>query len=292
MELEQYVAALADPNQPLARAGLKALADLDPRQTAEIWPTWQQIPEDRRLEVVQALVELGEDNIDLDFREFLFANLSDTDAEVRTLAVEGLWEDERSKVQARLIELLNDKETDVRAAAAVSLSRFAHKAELGELPAAQAQTLRTALLQAMADPDQPGAVRRRLVEALGYFADSTEAQAEIGRAYAQPDQLMRESAVMAMGRSMRPTWFPYIQRELRSPSPAMRYEAARAVGELGEDGQELVNALLPLVDDDDDEVSLASIWSLGQVGGQHAKRVLQRLVRSKDDARRQAAEEA
>ncbi len=103
---------------------------------------------------------------------------------------------------------------------------------------------------------------------------------------------MRESAVLAMGRSMRPTWHPYIERELKSPSPAMRYEAARAVGELGEDGQPFLAGLLPLVDDEDGEIATAAIWSLGQVGGPSAKRVLQRLARSKDNARRAAANEA
>jgi HEAT repeat protein len=103
---------------------------------------------------------------------------------------------------------------------------------------------------------------------------------------------MRESAVLAMGRSMRPTWFPYIERELKSPSPALRYEAARAVGELGEDGRPLLAALLPLVDDDDAEIAQAAIWALGQVGGASARRLLERLARSKDDARSQAASDA
>jgi HEAT repeat protein len=50
--------------------------------------------------------------------------------------------------------------------------------------------------------------------------------------------------------------------------------------------------LLPLVDDDDTEISLAAIWALGQVGGPSAKRLLERLVRVKDTTRRQAASEA
>jgi HEAT repeat protein len=149
-----------------------------------------------------------------------------------------------------------------------------------------------ALLAAATDPEQPLDVRRRAVEGLGYFANSKEAQAEVGRAYAHPELTVRESAILAMGRSMRPVWLPYIERELKSASPAMRYEAARAVGEMGEDGRALLPSLLPLVDDDDGEIATAAIWSLGQVGGPSAKRVLQRLARSKDDARRTAANAA
>jgi HEAT repeat protein len=72
----------------------------------------------------------------------------------------------------------------------------------------------------------------------------------------------------------------------------LRYEAARAVGELGEEGQPMVGSLLALVDDDDLEVAIATIWALGQVGGEHARRVLRRIARSNDSARRQAAEDA
>lgn len=292
MELLEYIQSLGDLNKPLTHSGLKLLSDLEATQIQGFWEDWRRIAADRRLEIVQALAELAEDNVDLDFREVFFAFLDDADAEVRTAAVEGLWEDERSKTMLRLLQLLHDPDGEVRATAAISLSRFAYRAELGELVPADVQAIRTALLSVATDPEQPLEVRRRAIEGLGYFAASTEAQAEIGRAYAHPEQLMRESAIVAMGRSMRPTWFPYIERELRSVSPALRYEAARAVGELGESGQPLIGALLPLVDDDDSEVSLATIWALGQVGGTHARRVLQRLARSKDDARRQAADEA
>jgi HEAT repeat protein len=51
-------------------------------------------------------------------------------------------------------------------------------------------------------------------------------------------------------------------------------------------------SLLPLVDDDDGEIATTAIWALGQVGGPSAKRVLQRIARSKDDARRTAANAA
>jgi HEAT repeat protein len=241
---------------------------------------------------VRELDALAEDNIDLDFRPVLRACLSDADAEVRAAAIEGLWEDESERTMERLITLLHDEAGLVRAAAAVALAPFAYRAELGELPAATGQKLLATLLEVTVDPEQPLEVRRRSVEGLGYFAGSKEAQAEIGRAYAHSELMMRESAVLAMGRSMRPTWFPYIERELKSQSPALRYEAARAVGELGDEGRPLLPSLLPLVDDDDAEIAQAAIWSLGQVGGPGAKRVLERLSRSSDEARRQAASDA
>ncbi|MCG8350220.1 MAG: HEAT repeat domain-containing protein [Chloroflexales bacterium] len=284
--------ALGDISKPLTMRGLKTLSNLDDGQIATLWDQWQQIPGERRLEIVQALNQLAEDNIDLDFRQLLLTLLDDRDSAVRAAAINGLWEDERSWTLHRLFDLLHDPTGEVRAAATLGLSRFAYRAEVGELPEDDAQKVCTVLLELAGDPEQPLEVRRRAVEGLGYFCNSQESQVEIGRAYAHPEQLMRESAIAAMGRSMRSVWFPYIVRELHSISPALRYEAARAVGELGEEGQQLVSPLLPLVDDEDVEVSQAAIWALGQVGGPHAQRVLQRLARSRDDARRQAALEA
>ena len=85
---------------------------------------------------------------------------------------------------------------------------------------------------------------------------------------------------------------PTIGRELTSPSPALRYEAARAAGEMGEDARSLLAKLAPLLNDHDSEVALAAIWALGQVGGDSAKRVLQQVHKSEDETRRQAAADA
>lgn len=292
MTFEEQLTRLGDSNTPLVRAELKALANIGPETLKSFWQIWRQFSGERRTEIVHALHDLGEDNVDLDFRPVFRACLSDSEPEVRAAAVAGLWEDESERTMERLISLIDDESGLVRAAAIVGLAPFAYRAEVGELSAATSQRLQGILLRAATDPEQPAEVRRRAIEGLGYFAGSKEAQAEIGRAYAHSELAMRESAVLAMGRSMRPTWFPYIERELKSPSPALRYEAARAVGELGEDGRPMLTSLLALVDDDDTEISQAAIWALGQVGGPSAKRVLERLARSKDEARSTAANDA
>ncbi|MGQ9926978.1 MAG: HEAT repeat domain-containing protein [Chloroflexaceae bacterium] len=292
MMFEEHLARLGDLERPLAYAELKALSDLGPEMLKVFWAAWREFPAERRLAIIRELDELAEDNVDLDFRPVFRACLSDPDAEVRAAAINGLWEDESLATMNRLIAMLDDEAGVARAAATLALARFAYLCQIGDLSAAEGARLLAVLLRIATDPEQPLEVRRRAVEALGYFAASREAQTEIGRAYAHSELAMRESALLAMGRSMRPTWFPYIERELKSPSPALRYEAARAVGELAEEGRPLLPALLPLVDDDDLEIALAAIWALGQVGGSSARRVLERLARSRDLSRRQAADEA
>src|SRR6266540_531105 len=142
------------------------------------------------------------------------------------------------------------------------------------------------------DQRQPLDVRRRALESAGYFANVPEVQQQVGLAYESDEQLLRESALVAMGRSMLPRWMPTIAKELDSPSPALRYEAAHAVGEFAEQGRTLLPKLMPLLNDSDSEVAFAAIWALGQVGGDSAKRVLQQIRKTDDEARRLAAIDA
>lgn len=289
---QEQLRALADPDQPLVKKSVTLFSDLHRHEVAALRPTWRTLSAERRQEFVQALRTLAEDNSDLDFRQFFLGCLDDPEDRVRAIAVDGLWEDRSSRTLEWLLSLVHDPAGEVRVAAVLGLSRFAYMAEMEELRPEQARAVCTTLLDVAADPTQPITVRRRAVEALGYFANSPEAQTEVARAYEHADQMMRESALVGMGRSMHPQWFASIRRELRSPSPAMRYEAARAVGELAEDGREMLPALLPLVDDADLEVAQAAIWALGQVGSDQARQTLKRLTRTSSEARQQAAEEA
>ena len=117
-------------------------------------------------------------------------------------------------------------------------------------------------------------------------------QHEIELAYAGNEQLLRESALVAMGRSMLARWLPTIGAALGSASPALRYEAARAAGEMAESARALALPLASLIDDSDSEVALAAIWALGQVGGDFARGALQRARKGRDETRGQAADDA
>jgi HEAT repeat protein len=292
LSFAERVAQLDTMEKAPTRLDLKLLANLGPESVYIFWEQWQRFSLDRRRHIMRLLAELAEEQIQLDYRPVFRACLADQDAQIRVLAIEGLWEDDHEQMMDRLIQMLHDPAGEVRAAALISLARFAYRAEIGDLSLSAGQRLHDVLVEAATDPDQPFEVRRRAIEALGYFAESSAAQELVDRAYNTDDIYMRESAVLAMGRSMRRQWFPYILRELQSPSPSLRYEAARAVGEIGEDGRELLPALLPLVDDEDTEIALAAIWALGQVGGADARRILQRIARSRDEVRAQVAQDA
>ncbi|NJN66474.1 MAG: HEAT repeat domain-containing protein [Chloroflexaceae bacterium] len=292
MELVELLKELGNTSQQVSAQTLALFSGLDARSTAALRDAWRRIPTARRREIVQSFHTLAEDLVDMDFNQMFLFFLGDADVAVRVLAIDGLWEDERISTLHHLLERFDDPSSEVRAAVVAGLSHFAYRAEVGDLAPDAAHLVYQALLRVCLDQAEPLEVRRRAVEGIGYFRDLPEAQEEIGRAYAHPHHLMRESALVAMGRSMHPMWFATIERELRNPSPAMRYEAARAAGELSEEGCGLLPALIPLIEDEDLEVFQAVAWSLGQIGGAHARRVLHRLTTSSNPSRAQAAREA
>lgn len=291
-ELQQKLAALADPDLMLAKRELAVFAGLDPAQVQALQPVWYRLEQGRRQECVQFMHTLMEDNVDLDFRPFLLACLNDPDEQVRAVAVDGLWEDDSPSMLETLLALLDDPAGSVRTAAAIGLSRFAYRASLDELPATTAQRIYQRLYAVVQDQRQPLDVRRRALEALGYLPDQPGVLELIDAGYRSDEQALRESALVAMGRTVREDYLPVLKLELQSPSPAMRYEAARAAGEMADTAESLLPHLLPMTDDDDLEISLAAIWALGEIGGERARATLQRLSRSAEGERQDAAAEA
>jgi len=83
-----------------------------------------------------------------------------------------------------------------------------------------------------------------------------------------------------MGNSADEQWIDTIISELESQSPAMRYEATRAAGEL--EARAAVGTLARLLDDPDRQVQEMVIWALGQIGGKRARSLLAELAAGVD----------
>ncbi len=291
-DVTTILSQLGDHRNQLSYRDLRQLNDIGYDQQPTFRAAWQIIDGDRRRRIAQALVDLAEDNVELDFHDTFVAMLDDAHDEVRRLAAAGLWEDERRSTLHTLLPMLQtDPSPEVRAAVALALGHFAHRAALDELPSSEAAAIRQALLNTATNLDVPAEVRRRALEGAGYFEGEDVLQA-IAQAYASGQRPLKESALVAMGRSLDTRWLPIVEAELQSNEPALRYEAARASGELGEEAESLLPRLLPLTESDDAEVALAAIWAMGQIGGDGARRTLRRLARSNDPATQEAAQDA
>jgi HEAT repeat protein len=270
----------------LSLYGLSNLSHKETAQVAEIWPS---LPAGTRREVISALVDIAETDFETSFCSIFRLALEDEDASVRRAAIEGLWEDDDIRLIPKLAALLEDDAPEVRAAAATSLGRFLLLGELGKIRPKMHQRTYQALLSASTRAEADIEVTRRLLESLAY-SEEPEVKRLIDQAYKHSEEAVRISAVFAMGRNGDSRWSAIALRELNSTTPQMRFEAARACGELAL--AEAVPTLVELTQDTDSEVCEAAIWALGQIGGEDAHRVLSAYTRAESEAIREAAAEA
>jgi len=271
------LAFLLDNDQPLPPRALYQFSNLAGDDLAALEVAWPRITVERRANLLEDLDELFEANFEVDFEQVFLLGMRDESAPVRAAAIKGLWESRAPGLLSRLIDLVqHDPAEEVRAAAASALGRYVYAGEVDELPARDARRVEAVLLEIIRG-QQPLEVRRRALEAMAY-SSLPEVSALIGEAYAAPQEPLRVSAVFAMGRSAdEERWAQTVLAELENVSPAIRFEAVRAAGEL--ELTDAVPALARAAQDGDLQVREAAIWSLGQVGGEAARKALRRCLR-------------
>jgi HEAT repeat protein len=273
---------LADVSQMLSVSKLYLLSGLDKPDVERVRAAWPTIESDRRRAIVNHLDDLTESNFEADFGPIFRIGLADPEPAVRIAAIDGLWiEDDVTLIRPLIDMLQNDESEDVRATAAGSLARFVLAGELEEIPASQAEAVVEALRDVIDDEVETVEVRRRAIESIGY-SSAEDVPDRIDAAYEDEDERMQISAVFAMGRSADARWADVALAEADSANPEMRYEAARACGEL--QNVEAIPALKRLLDDPDDQVREAAVWALGQVGGSEARRLLVAILEDEDSA--------
>ncbi len=288
--VEETISRLTDSQQPLLSSSLTDLSDLNQKELRLLDETWKGIEPRRRRQIMHRLAELAEDNVNLSFDAIFKRRLKDQDAYVRTLAIEGLWENEEVSLIKPLIDLMEqDISEKVQQAAASALGRFALLAEHQKLPPDGASRLSQALLAVFDDTNKPIETRRRALEAVAPLS-LPQVRHSILVAYHSGHPRLKASAIYAMGRNCHLSWLPILEKELTSADAELRYEAATACGELGED--KVVTRLIELTNDPDSDVQMAAIQALGKIGGSRARGHLKKCLKHPSEAVRQAAEQA
>jgi HEAT repeat protein len=289
--LDYTLKNLAALDEPISVAALYALSGLDKTQLEQVKSIWSTLPADRRAATMLHLNDLSGESFEVDFNAMFRVGLYDTDPAVRAAAISGLWEDVDPALIAPLLKLLqNDDSEAVRAAAASALGRYIYEGELEELDAAKVKPVITVLKTIYRNVAEPIEVRRRALESLGFLGDDDTSQM-ITQAYHHANDRLKQSAVFAMGRSLdAERWGSIVLEELAAPDPEMRYEAARAAGEM--EYVPAVRKLGELLDDVDEEVQLVTVWSLGEIGGERAKQLLITVLESDAEHLHEVAEDA
>ncbi len=291
---EDVLSALTDPEEPFDAATVYGLSGLTGPQLTTLGNMWLTIAPERRGRLLQHLNSVSEANFELDFRGINHLALSDPESHVRRFAIEGLWEDESQEYLYKLVDIMrHETSPDVRAAALTELGRFILLGEYENITRADARLAQETVLQVL-HSNEDNDVRRRALEAIANCSHPG-INDMIREFYTQDDLSMRMSALFAMGRTCDTTWTEEILEELESPVPELQFEAARAAGHI--QIEEAIPYLRRILEETEDtEVLEIVIWSLGEIGGEGARKILNRVIERAeaegDDEILEAAEDA
>lgn len=291
MSFEELLDQISNPDQQLHVRYLYALSGMT-REQLDLYRTWWPgLPVLQRRQIMRHLVDLSESSFEVNFDSIFLLAMGDEDDEVREVAVDGLWEHEDPALIEPLVYLLRtDAAPGVRSAAAIALGRFVLLGELEKIGPAAKLLAEEALRETIHRQGEEKEVRRRAVEAVAYSSEP-DVREIIRSAYYSDDDKMQASALYAMGHSADTYWSRVLVPELDNTNPELRYEAARACGEL-----ELVKVVeklgLMAFDDPDREVQEVAVWALGSIGGKDARDMLEACYESEDEVLKQYATDA
>lgn len=258
------------------------LSELSSEQLAQLGPVWEGLSSPYRRILMQMLVDAAASNFMLNFHPIGYATLSSEQSDVRQAAIELLAEDESTELFRALIHIAqNDPEENVRAEATRSLGRFILRGEMGDFNDNIVEVAQNTLLQIIGNSNEDIQVRRFAVESLSNCTRD-EIPAIIATAYRNPDSTMRQSAVVAMGRSCDDRWENDVLEELSNSDDDMRLAAIQSAGEL--QLSTAVGQIIKNITDGEREEQEIAIVALGEIGGKEAMRILQSLQEGAEDA--------
>ncbi len=271
------LSALSDTSKPYPPRFLRSYSDLSPKQLKDLMAVWPSIPLQRKVSLLEDLESVMEADTLVSFDALARKMLTDPEPAVRIPALRLLWECEEPAIIPDLISICaHDDDESARATSAALLGKFVLLGELDAIKPALKDLVTDQLVNVVLGSDQPR-VKQRALESLGYSSHPAVPEL-IRNAYESSDIPWITSALCAMGCSADDVWAHQVENMISSPEPEVQFEAIRAAGEL-----ELSSAREPLLsmleeDIEDEEIRLALIWALSQIGGSDVKEKLEELL--------------
>jgi HEAT repeat protein len=274
---------LLDSKKDIPQGHLKLYSDLDPKSLRLFLDIWPSVASTRKLTLLDTLLSHLESDTIVSYEEIGKALLDDPDGEVRARAIRLLIESDDPKFASKLVDIfLHDAELSPRMEAVQLLGEFVLRGELDKIKSAQQRKIEDALISVIRGEDNT-ALRKRALESLG-FSSRIEVATLIESAFERADPAWVASALRAMGRSQdNERWSDNVISTLLDEEPLIKIAAIEAAGQLCI--EEAVPLLLQILDDEeeDDDIAVAAIWSLSQIGGEDARTYLVALIEQNED---------
>ena len=280
ISISALIDAVLDHKNPIPPKYLYRFSDLAGDELIQFQNIWPQIALPRRIGLIEDLEILSESNYLVSFDSVFIIGLSDEDAEIRQIALRSLWECDDPSLIPQLLDLLkNDPAIQVQAQAASGLGHFILLGEIGRIQKRFLKKINESLI-AFFDEESPALIRQSALESLGY-SSHPKIPGIIEDAYDSGDEDWLASSLVAMGRSEDEQWHPFIVDNLDHNNVKVRLMATQAAGKLSI--PDALPTLMYLLNDEDDEVQMAAIWSLSEIGGEDVREVLDNLLEGTED---------
>ncbi|MEX2377165.1 MAG: HEAT repeat domain-containing protein [Dehalococcoidia bacterium] len=291
MGVTEFLEQLPENNDaPLSFAAIAELSSITAEEADELARSWDEWPGERVRELLERLAGMAQDDTRLEFETVFKAALTLPDPYVRRLAVTGLEESADRTLSATFADMVQaDPDEDVRARTAQTMSTLCALAVEGWLHSRDADRLFESLFNVLQKPDEAHVVKCRALESVAVFGGD-RVSGFIQWAFDEGDLTLRQSALIAMGRTCDPRWMSAILEDLDHVNAGVRFEATRALGEVG--GEDAAPHLAGPLDDQDLDVQIATVAALERLGGDDAKRQLKQATRGPEPAVAEAAKQA
>lgn len=262
---------------------LYRLSDMSAEARLAYDAKWEVASAETRRLISRHLADLSEHAFVVEFAPLFRHMLDDGFSEVRVAALDGLWDTTDTKTITPIIDLMqNDPVYTVKVAAAKALGHFVVMGEWGQIPNRAKERVVDALFAVYHNAATLLPIRCAALESIS-ASDRPEVPGLIEAAYESFESQLQVSSIFAMGNSADERWLPIILDEIGGNDVDLRREAARAAGELSEEGDEMsIKALAEAIFDFDMEVRERAVLALGQIGGVVATRVIRNVLEDPD----------
>ena len=228
-DIQDTLNALKNDDATTALYGLSNLISEEIQQVAE---AWNELSTEQRHKLLSHMVLASETDVTLNFDAIAKLNLTDSDPNIRSIAIEVLWENESVNHLRQLNDIAkNDTALQARIAAVSAMGKFILLGEYEEIAEEEINPVQNTLIDIWNDQSLPVELRRRALEAISNGSHDIVPKA-IRQAYKSDDTLMTISALFAMGASYDNQWDELVLKELDNANPEIQYEAAKAAGAL------------------------------------------------------------
>ncbi len=277
---EELIKVLLDKDTPLPPRYLYRLSGIEGNELSKLDQIWPDISAARRKGLIEDLATFAETNLFLSYESIFKLGLIDQNSNIRTIAIQALWECSELELIPTFLKILkNDEDISTQAQAASGLGHYIYLGELEEIKSEIYENIINKLLDVMDDQGDP-LIRRRTLESLGY-SNHPRLPSLIEDAYDYGDEDWLVSVLIAMGRSADEQWNPMVMDKLDHVNARVRLRAAESAGELNI--PDTSPTLIHLLNDDDEEVQFAAVWALSEVGGIDASNALESLLEQTED---------